>query len=96
MPYISAPERETIEEALGEFHPENGGELQYAIASLIDRYYTNVAFEEGGVRYKHMEEMMGALNGANLEHYRMVVAPYEDLKIKQNGDVYNVRYSGQY
>jgi len=31
---------------------------------------------------------MGALNGANQEFYRVVVAPYEDAKISENGSVY--------
>ena len=44
-------------------------------------------------RYADMEEMMGALDGAAREHYRIVVAPYEDEKMKQNGGVYDVKGS---
>ena len=29
-----------------------------------------------------------ALEGAKLEFYRRIVAPYEELKIKENGEVY--------
>jgi len=32
---------------------------------------------------------MGALEGAKLEFYRRVVVPYEEKKMKENGDVYN-------
>ena len=31
---------------------------------------------------------MGALECAKLELYRRVAAPYEDVKIMENGDVY--------
>ena len=41
------------------------------------------------LRYKDLEEVMGALNGANQEFYRLVVAPYEDRKLVENGNVYD-------
>jgi hypothetical protein len=96
MPYITPEERGPIEDALENFTPKNGGELQYAIAALIQKYYTEVEWNEEGVRYKHMEQMMGALSGALQEHYRCVVAPYEDRKINENGGVYHVIYGGGY
>ena len=94
MPYISETEREDIHSEIGGFTPHTGGELQYAIAYMINNFYGRVnSFEPRGVRYKHMEEMMGALDGAAREHYRMVVAPYEDTKIQENGGVYDVKHS---
>lgn len=95
MPYITKEDRTVIDTLMGEtFSPQNGGELQYAIAKLVQSYYENSC--NGKPRYKHMEQMMGALNGAALEHYRVVVAPYEDLKIKENGAVYDVANSEYY
>ena len=96
MPYITSDNRDMVDSELGDFVPLNGGELQYAIAVMIQCYYEHIERTEGGVRYKHMEAMMGALNGANLEHYRCVVAPYENKKIYENGGVYNVKHGGKY
>jgi len=97
MPYICPNERVEIDELIEGFVPADGGELQYAIARMVNSYYERISyFEEDGVRYKHMEQVMGALNGASLEHYRCVVAPYEELKIKQNGEVYDVEFGKSY
>ena len=96
MPYILPEDREPIEAALKDFTPKDGGELQYAIAALVQKYYTEVEWNEGGVRYRHMEQMMGALSGALQEHYRCVVAPYEDKKIAENGGVYHVGHGSKY
>ena len=96
MPYILPENREIINSELTDFVPIDGGELQYAIAVMIQRYYKLVEAEEGGVRYKHMEAINGALVGAINEHYRCVVVPYEDGKIEENGGVYNVGHGGKY
>jgi len=95
MPYITKEDRTVIDHLIGkDFSPQNGGELQYAIAELIQRYYKNSC--DNKPRYKHMEMMMGALSGAAMEHYRCVVAPYEEMKIKDNGAVYDVANSESY
>jgi len=84
MPYINKDDRLRIDDKLNGFTPRDGGELQYAIARMIENHYS----AKESVRYKDMEAMMGALNGANIEHYRCVVAPYEEKKIRENGGVY--------
>jgi hypothetical protein len=95
MPYITKEDRSVIDHLIGkDFSPQHGGELQYAIALLVQRYYENSC--NGKPRYKHMEQMMGALSGAVQEHYRVVVAPYEDEKILENGGVYNVGRNKSY
>ena len=91
MPYITPEDRLEIDATAGEFIPADGGELQYAIARLINLHYSKINDKSGGVRYKHMEAVMGALSGAAMEHYRCVVAPYEDKKIEENGGVYDVK-----
>ena len=55
------------------------------ISSLIDEY-----LHEYGKNYTNINEVIGVLECAKLELYRRVAAPYEDEKIEQNGDVYNV------
>lgn len=80
MPYILKSRRARLDE--GRDAPRNAGELNYAITSLINEYYRY----EGG--YASINDILGALEGAKLEFYRRVAAPYEDTKIEENGDVY--------
>ena len=63
--------------------PASGGEVQWLIAELVNAY-----IENKGLNYQHCQDMLGALSGAHAEFYREVVAPYEDLKKKENGRVY--------
>jgi len=83
MPYIAQTDREQFQE-IGLMQVETAGELQYCIALLIKQYEKSVT---GRMRYQNMNDVMGALNGANLEYYRRSVAPYEDECIRKNGDV---------
>ena len=64
---------------------ENAGELQYCIAMLVKAYLTRKA----PFRYQEINDVMGALAGAQMEFYRRVVADYENAKEKANGDVYD-------
>ena len=84
MPYIERPARERLE-AGG--RPESAGELNYAITRIVDQYLV----DKGGVRYAHLNEVVGALECAKLEVYRRLAAPYEDEKIREAGDVYHAR-----
>ena len=63
---------------------ENAGELQYCIAVLMKAFLARKPV----YRYQDLNDVMGALAGAQMEFYRMVVGPYEDKKRIQNGDVY--------
>lgn len=83
MPYITQDRRELIDEAIG--YISNAGELNYHISSLINNYIAH-----NGKSYALINEVIGALECAKLELYRRVAAPYEDIKIEQNGDVYTV------
>ncbi len=84
MPYIKEFNRDVIDEnPVGLFTPANAGELQYVIAEFMHRYILNK-----GLCYQTCNDMMGALTGAQAEFYRKVVAPYEDIKIQENGPVY--------
>jgi hypothetical protein len=94
MPYITPQDRVQIDEQISHVTPQDGGELQYMIATLIQNYYECACNKRP--RYADMEGMMGALQGAALEHYRCVVAPYEDYKLEQNGKVYDVKRGESY
>jgi hypothetical protein len=81
MPYIDREARARLE---ADGRPETAGELNYAITRLVDRYLV----DKGGIRYAHLNEVVGALECAKLELYRRLAAPYEDEKMSESGDVY--------
>jgi hypothetical protein len=83
MPYISPENRDRL--ARGGV-PEDAGELNFAITTMIDAYLGR----RGGLRYAHLNEVVGVLECAKLEFYRRVAVPYEDVKISENGDVYTL------
>jgi hypothetical protein len=90
MPYIKPEERELLVQRFGNDQAEIGviampdtpGELNYCITEMIRSYYNHKPC------YQSINDIVGALEGAKLEFYRRVAAPYEDQKIKENGDVY--------
>jgi hypothetical protein len=81
VPYIDSKAREELLR-----HParkiSNPGELNFMFTYLIEQY-----LQSNGRNYQRYNDVIGALEGAKLEMYRRSVAPYEDVKIKQNGDV---------
>jgi len=85
MPYIAEDDRRELMwvdralEDLNESKKMSAGELQYVIALAIKHI--------GPENYQDMNDIMGALAGAQMEFYRRIVAPYEDTKIVLNGDV---------
>ena len=81
MPYIKQERREAI---LAGAKPQDAGELNFAITVLVDTYLK----DKGGLRYAHLNEVIGAMDCAKLELYRRVAVPYEDKKITESGDVY--------
>ena len=81
MPYIPLEERAEL--AAGD-PIKTPGRLNYILSVAILRYYRNSA-----QNYQAVNDIMGALEGAKQEFYRRVAIPYEDYKIKQNGDVYD-------
>lgn len=84
MPYIKDYERQHYSPIGGNVaHATNPGQLNYQFTMLAKDYISM-----HGLSYTHINDVMGALEGAKLEFYRRVAAPYEDKKIKENGDVY--------
>jgi hypothetical protein len=62
---------------------ETPGELNYLVTVLINAYK-----EEKGLSYQTINDVVGALESCKLEFYRRVAVPYEEQKIKLNGDCY--------
>lgn len=81
MPYIDVISRQRLEK----HPPETMGELTYVLYKAC-RHYINK--EKKGYKYQQLAEVLAALEAAKLEFYARVVRPYEDIKIKANGDVF--------
>lgn len=80
MPYVKQDTRDLLDHG---YPPQTPGELNYNVTRLVVNYVNN-----HGLSYATINEIVGALEGAKLEFYRRVAAPYEDTKITENGDVY--------
>lgn len=59
------------------------GELNYAITTLMIGYLDAL-----GLSYANAAETLAGGNEAVAEFRRRVLVPYEDSKIRENGDVY--------
>lgn len=82
MPYINSLKRNYL---IPDFNtlPADAGELNFIFTEIIKQY-----LKLNGKSYQSINDIVGALEGAKMEFYRRVAAPYEDLKIEENGDVY--------
>lgn len=80
MPYITQEAQVEIDNGRP---PENSGELTYAIQQSLKQY-----LEGTGLRYAHLAECLGALEGAKLDLIDRVIVPYEHKKREENGDVW--------
>jgi len=86
MPYIDETRRGHIKQGIDRALEDvlSCGDLNYAITRLCDGYLTS--YPE---TYSAYNEVVGALECAKQELYRRLIAPYENKKIKENGDVYD-------
>ena len=82
MPYIKEHIRININETGGDLGVDCAGDLNYFLTKTILHYLGT------HYNYQKINDVIGALECCKLELYRRLVAPYEDIKIKENGDVY--------
>lgn len=78
MPYLNTEDR-----IIARHKANNAGQLNYRLTEIIRQYV-----HDNGLSYATINDIVGALEGAKLEFYRRVAVPYENYKIKINGDVY--------
>jgi uncharacterized protein DUF6899/ribosomal L7/L12-like protein len=90
MPYVLPSTREMLEpivggisEAVDKVPP---GVLNYIITEACLLWVR--ARNDGKLDYDTLNSAIGVLECAKLELYRRMVAPYEDEKIAENGDVF--------
>lgn len=85
MPYIKKHRRQSLGTAL-EYSAidqiDGPGELNYLVTIFVKDFLGDHP------NYERFNAAIGVLESAKLELYRRMVAPYEDTKIKENGDVY--------
>ena len=87
MPYIKQEDRELYDERLDDLCfalEEDGydpGAVTYVMYKLVARWF------EHNPKYKSIALIRGVLLGTISEFDRRIAAPYEDEKIKENGDV---------
>lgn len=79
MPYIKPADRSNV--AIR--GPLTAGELNYAITMLLTQY-----LKRHGRSYATCNEIVGAIECAKTEFYRRIIAPLEEIKILEHGDVY--------
>lgn len=80
MPYLELGIRASLNDGR---KAQKGGELNYQISKLLNDF---MAMK--GMSYATVNEAIGAVECAKLEFYARVARPYEELKAKQNGEVY--------
>ncbi len=91
MPYIPQERRQElyplISKVAGEIQAavesgigKRGGEVNFAICTLIDMLYDR--------NYTELSAAVGDVECAKLEVYRRLLGPYEDGKIAIEGDVF--------
>lgn len=84
MPYIKPEARKFISPLLEHLLSHIGsfsiGDINYIITKL-----THTWIENEGLRYENLNAAIGILDCVKMELYRMIAAPYEDKKAKENG-----------
>lgn len=65
------------------FQAMGPGELNFQISSLIGEY-----LKAYGESYAVFNDIVGVLECAKMELWRRKVGPYEQVKLEENGDVY--------
>ena len=79
MPYITEDAREELADGRGS---NTAGELNYVLSRVLILYMDRM-----GKSYKTFNDISGAMTECLAEFRRRVIAPYEDEKTKQNGDL---------
>lgn len=98
MPYIAPGRRACIEDDRGLIHPHEiatVGELNFAISRLMAIFASNRVTDGAKPGYSILSEAKAAANDAATEWYRRIMAPYEDKKCAENGDVYGRDFGGE-
>lgn len=86
MPYIIKSRRQAIfNDSTTDYDNKirTSGELNYFITEILVEY-----LQTQGLNYQTCNDIVGALDNCKNEFKRRIQDPYENKKIKENGDVY--------
>jgi hypothetical protein len=86
MPYTKQKDRDAVTES---GIAKNVGDLTFQLTQVCIKYLT-----EERLTYQRIAEVRAALGGTLTEIDRRVAFPYEDRKIRENGDVFPVSLLG--
>lgn len=88
MPYIKKNRRLEFDESISKIvnSAVNEGELCYCIYRLLQLYCKKFDREKL-FNFNIISQCITAVECAKLEFYRKIASPYEDKKIKENGDI---------
>lgn len=86
MPYIKADLRDDFDFCVKQIaeRVNTSGELNYAITRICDKFVMM-----NGESYTNYNAVLGVLEAVKQELYRRKLVPYEDKKMRENGDVYS-------
>ena len=85
MPYIKQEDRNRfikLVEMIDVQEIKSAGELNYLLTIMAHRF-----LNQKPENYQSYNDAIGALEGCKLELYRRHVGEYEDVKVRENGDV---------
>jgi Domain of unknown function (DUF6899) len=85
MPYIPKFVRSLFD--IHERKAQQPGELNYQMSQLVRSY---LAMHGPTPGYQTYNDIIGVLECLKLEVYARLVRPYEDKKISENGDVFDL------
>jgi hypothetical protein len=88
MPYIKQEDRDFLKDVsdkiVAELKPLSNDDLVGELNYVISKICWGLADPP---RYSRLNAIIAVLEAAKLEMYRRKVAPYEDIKIVENGDI---------
>jgi hypothetical protein len=85
MPYIKKEDRATLDNIVDMMMLQGDmgrGKLNYMIFKFVKEY-----MKQYGESYSNYQKIIGELECSKQEIIRRLLSPYEDKKIKENGDV---------
>lgn len=83
MPYITRTRRPELDRVIAQLPRLEAGDLAYVLYRIVQDCH-HMAQSRG---FQCLSGLLGILEAVKLEFYRREVAPYEDDKIRENGDV---------
>lgn len=88
MPYIKEEDRKRLDQAIAEATDALKGKEFSDTLGDINYFFSRVlSGVMGSTSYPKVAMATGVLENIKQEFYRRVAAPYEDMKIRANGDI---------